>query len=207
MIFIYDHLKQKKVKHISLKLKNIKLANNMKSKYGQDTEEKKKEEDLEAQDLTNDNEKRHDEEMKKAEDDKKDEEAQEDEDKEEAEDTDKLDLTDKQKEFLRDSKLAKQVAILKAEVKTLKAHIQKAKVEPIIDSILEAKSKLGKVNAEAEYAKLIKLDSSTLQSLKADYEQVVDTNNQPRYQVKYASVSNSDKTGDDVLRSIRGDLA
>ena len=207
MIFIYDHLKQKKVKHISLKLKNIKLANNMKSKYGQDTEEKKKEEDLEAQDLTNDNEKRHDEEMKKAEDDKKDEEAQEDEDKEDAEDTDKLDLTDKQKEFLRDSKLAKQVAILKAEVKTLKAHIQKAKVEPIIDSILEAKSKLGKVNAEAEYAKLIKLDSSTLQSLKADYEQVVDTNNQPRYQVKYASVSNSDKTGDDVLRSIRGDLA
>ena len=94
----------------------------------------------------------------------------------------------------RDSKLAKQVAILKAEVKTLKAHIQKAKVEPIIDSILEAKSKLGKVNAEAEYAKLIKLDSSTLQSLKADYEQVVDTNNQPRYQVKYASVSGSDKT-------------
>ena len=89
----------------------------------------------------------------------------------------------------------------------MKAHIRKAKVEPIIDSILEAKSKLGKVNAEAEYAKLIKLDSSTLQSLKADYEQVVDTNNQPRYQVKYASVSNSDITGDDVLRSIRGELA
>jgi len=131
----------------------------------------------------------------------------EDEDKEDAEDEDKLDLTDKQKEFLRDSRLAKQVAILKAEVKTLKAHIRQAKVEPIIDSILEAKSKLGKVNAEAEYAKLIKLDSSTLQSLKADYDQLSDSQNQPRYQVKYASVSSSDKTGDDVLRSIRGDLA
>ena len=185
----------------------------MKSKYGQETETKKEdtyeedEDKKQAQDLSNKEEKQHDEEMKKAEDDKKDEEAKEDDDKEDAEDTDKLDLTDKQKEFLRDSKLAKQVAILKAEVKTLKAHIQKARVDPIIDSILEAKSKLGKVNAEAEYAKLIKLDSSTLQSLKADYEQVVDTNNQPRYQVKYASVSGSDKTGDDVLRSIRGDLA
>ena len=184
----------------------------MKNKFGQETETKKEdtyeedEDKKQAQDLSNKEEKQHDEEMKKAEDDKKDEEAKENNDKD-AEDTDKLDLTDKQKEFLRDSKLAKQVAILKAEVKTLKAHIQKATVDPIIDSILEAKSKLGKVNAEAEYAKLIKLDSSTLQSLKADYEQVVDTNNQPRYQVKYASVSGSDKTGDDVLRSIRGDLA
>ena len=199
--------------------KKSKFANNMKNKYGQETETKKEdtfeedEDKKQAQDLSNENEKQHDEEMKKSkkrgaeDEEKKDEEAQEDEDKEDAEDTDKLDLTDKQKEFLRDSKLAKQVAILKAEVKILKSHIQKAKVEPIIDSILEAKSKLGKVNAEAEYAQLIKLDSSTLQSLKADYEQVVDTNNQPRYQVKYASVGSSDKTGDDVLRSIRGDLA
>ena len=191
--------------------KKSKFANNMKNKYGQETEDEDKKE--EAQDLSNENEKQHDEEMKKSkkrgaeDEEKEDEEAQEDEDKEDAEDTDKLDLTDKQKEFLRDSKLAKQVAILKAEVKTLKSHIQKAKVEPIIDSILEAKSKLGKVNAEAEYAKLIKLDSSTLKSLKADYDQLSDSQNQPRYQVKYASVSSSDKTGDDVLRSIRGDLA
>ena len=134
------------------------------------------------------------------------EELEEDEEKD-AEDEDKLDLTDKQKEFLRDSRLAKQVAILKAEVKSLKAHIRTAKLEPIINSILEAKSKLGKINAEAEYAKLIRLDSSTLQSLKADYDQLSDSQNQPRYQVKYASVSSSDKTGDDVLRSIRGDLA
>ena len=193
-------------------LKKSKFANNMKTKFGQETETKKEdtyeedEDKKQAQDLSNKEEKQHDEEMKKAEDDKKDEEAKENNDKD-AEDTDKLDLTDKQKEFLRDSKLAKQVAILKAEVKTLKAHIQKATVDPIIDSILEAKSKLGKVNAEAEYAKLIKLDSSTLQSLKADYDQLSDSQNQPRYQVKYASVGSSDKTGDDVLRSIRGDLA
>ena len=197
----------------------------MKYKFGQETETKKEdtyeedEDKKQAQDLTNEEEKRHDEEMKKSkkrgrkaeDDDDKDEinidTGSEDEDKEDAEDEDKLDLTDKQKEFLRDSRLAKQVAILKAEVKTLKAHIRQAKVEPIIDSILEAKSKLGKVNAEAEYAKLIKLDSSTLQSLKADYDQLSDSQNQPRYQVKYASVSSSDKTGDDVLRSIRGDLA
>ena len=192
----------------------------MKYKFGQETETKKEdtyeedEDKKQAQDLTNENEKQHDEEMKKSkkrgaedEDDKKIDTGSEDEDKEDAEDEDKLDLTDKQKEFLRDSRLAKQVAILKAEVKTLKAHIRQAKVEPIIDSILEAKSKLGKVNAEAEYAKLIKLDSSTLQSLKADYDQLSDSQNQPRYQVKYASVSSSDKTGDDVLRSIRGDLA
>jgi len=194
----------------------------MKYKFGQETETKKEdtyeedEDKKEAQDLTNEEEKRHDEEMKKSkkrgrkaedDDDKKIDTGSEDEDKEDAEDEDKLDLTDKQKEFLRDSRLAKQVAILKAEVKTLKAHIRQAKVEPIIDSILEAKSKLGKVNAEAEYAKLIKLDSSTLQSLKADYDQLSDSQNQPRYQVKYASVSSSDKTGDDVLRSIRGDLA
>ena len=189
----------------------------MKYKFGQETETKKEdtyeedEDKKQAQDLTNENEKQHDEEMKKSkkrgaeEEEKKDEEAEED--KENAEDEDKLDLTDKQKEFLRDSRLAKQVAILQAEVKTLKAHIRQAKVEPIIDSILEAKSKLGKVNAEAEYAKLIKLDSSTLKSLKADYDQLSDSQNQPRYQVKYASVGSSDKTGDDVLRSIRGDLA
>ena len=192
----------------------------MKTKFGQETETKKEdtyeadEDKKQAQDLTNENEKQHDEEMKKSkkrgaedEDDKKIDTGSEDEDKEDAEDEDKLDLTDKQKEFLRDSRLAKQVAILKAEVKTLKAHIRQAKVEPIIDSILEAKSKLGKVNAEAEYAKLIKLDSSTLKSLKADYDQLSDSQNQPRYQVKYASVGSSDKTGDDVLRSIRGDLA
>ena len=198
----------------------------MKTRYGVEEEIKTKEqddyeenEDKEAQDLSNEEEKRHDEQMKKSkrrgranddDDDDKDEiniDTGEDEDKdkkEDAEDEDKLDLTDKQKEFLRDSRLAKQVAILKAEVKSLKAHIRTAKLEPIINSILEAKSKLGKINADAEYAKLMRLDSETLRNLKADYDQVVDSQNQPRYQVKYASVNNT--SGDDLLTSMRGDF-
>ena len=193
-----------KKQNTSVKSKNSKKSNNMKNRYGQEEEKKEDAEDEEedkkdAQDLSNENEKQHDEEMKKSS-------AEDKDDKEDAEDEDKLDLTDKQKEFLRDSRLAKQVSILKAEVKALKAHIKTAKLEPIINSIVEAKSKLGKVNAEAEYAKLSKLDSETLESLKADYEQVVATNNSPRYQVKYASVS-SDKTGDDFLIGMRGDLA
>ena len=193
----------------------------MKSRYAEEENKTKEQDDYEenedkkAQDLSNKEEKRQDEEMKNSkkrgadDDDDKDEiniDTGEDEDeKEDADDPDKLDLTDKQKEFLRDSRLEKQVAILKAEVKTLKAHIRKARLEPIINSILEAKSKLGKVNAEREYAKLIKLDSETLHDLKADYDQVVDSQNQPRYQVKYASVNNT--SGDDLLRSLRGDLA
>ena len=84
----------------------------------------------------------------------------------------------------------------------MKAHIRKAKLEPIINSILEAKAKLGKVNAEVEYAKLSKLDSATLYDLKANYDQVVDSQNQPRYQVKYASVENS--TGDGLFTTMRG---
>jgi len=198
----------------------------MKTRYGVEEEIKTKEqddyeenEDKEAQDLSNEEEKRHDEQMKKSkkrgranddDDDDKDEiniDTGEDEDKdkkEDAEDEDKLDLTDKQKEFLRDSRLAKQVAILKAEVKSLKAHIRTAKLEPIINSILEAKSKLGKINADAEYAKLMRLDSETLRNLKADYDQVVDSQNQPRYQVKYASVNNT--SGDSILTGMRGDF-
>jgi len=194
----------------------------MKTRYGVEEENKTKEqddyeenEDKEAQNLSNEEEKRHDEQMKKSkkrgrkaeDDDDKDEiniDTGEDEKEDAEEDSDKLDLTDKQKEFLRDSRLAKQVAILKAEVKSLKAHIRTAKLEPIINSILEAKSKLGKINADAEYAKLIRLDSSTLQSLKADYDQLSDSQNQPRYQVKYASVENS--SGDDIFTTMRGEF-
>jgi len=131
----------------------------------------------------------------------------EDEDKdkkEDAEDEDKLDLTDKQKEFLRDSRLAKQVATLKAELKAMKAQIRTARLDPIINSILEAKSKLGKINADAEYAKLIRLDSATLHDLKANYDQLADSQNQPRYQVKYASVNST--SGDELLKTMRGDL-
>ena len=206
---------KEKTNNTSIKSKKSKTDNNMKTDYAEI--ETKKEDTFEededkkqAQDLTNDEEKRHDEEMKKSKkrggnDDDKEEiniDTGDEDEKEDADDTDKLDLTDKQKEFLRDSKLDKQVAILKAEVKSLKAHIRKAKLEPIINSILEAKAKLGKVNAEVEYAKLSKLDSATLYDLKANYDQVVDSQNQPRYQVKYASVENS--TGDGLFTTMRG---
>ena len=186
----------------------------MKSRYAVEEENKTKEEDdyeenedKEAQDLSNENEKKHDEEMKKAQDndDDKNIDTGEDEDKkEDAEDEDKLDLTDKQKEFLRDSRLAKQVATLKAELKAMKAQIRTARLDPIINSILEAKSKLGKINADAEYAKLIRLDSATLHDLKANYDQLADSQNQPRYQVKYASVNST--SGDELLKTMRGDL-
>ena len=181
----------------------------MKSRYAED-EDKKEEDKEEAQDLSNENEKKHDEEMKKAQDNDDDKDVinidtGEDEDKkEDAEDEDKLDLTDKQKEFLRDSRLAKQVATLKAELKAMKAQIRTARLDPIINSILEAKSKLGKINADAEYAKLIRLDSATLHDLKANYDQLADSQNQPRYQVKYASVNST--SGDELLKTMRGDL-
>ena len=190
----------------------------MKSRYAVEEENKTKEEDdyeenedKKAQDLSNENEKKHDEEMKKAQDndDDKNIDTGEDEDedkdkKEDAEDEDKLDLTDKQKEFLRDSRLAKQVATLKAELKAMKAQIRTARLDPIINSILEAKSKLGKINADAEYAKLIRLDSATLHDLKANYDQLADSQNQPRYQVKYASVNST--SADELLKTMRGDL-
>ena len=191
----------------------------MKTRYGVEEEIKTKEqddyeenEDKEAQDLSNKEEKRQDEEMKNskkrgADDDDKDEiniDTGDEDEKEDAEDSDKLDLTDKQKEFLRDSRLAKQVATLKAELKAMKAQIRTARLDPIINSILEAKSKLGKINADAEYAKLIRLDSATLHDLKANYDQLADSQNQPRYQVKYASVNST--SGDELLKTMRGDL-
>jgi len=190
----------------------------MKSRYAEIENKTKEEDDYEenedkkAQDLSNENEKKHDEEMKKAQDNDDDKDVinidtGEDEDKdkkEDAEDEDKLDLTDKQKEFLRDSRLAKQVATLKAELKAMKAQIRTARLDPIINSILEAKSKLGKINADAEYAKLIRLDSATLHDLKANYDQLADSQNQPRYQVKYASVNST--SGDELLKTMRGDL-
>ena len=182
----------------------------MKSLYAEDEEDKKteasdsdeeKEESKKAEDLSNPEEKRFKEEIGSEEDDDDDVNVN----VEKAEDPDKLDLTDKQKEWLRDtkaSKLASQVKTLKAELRSLKSQIRKAKVEPIIDSILNAKSKLGKINAEAEYNKLVKLDSETLHSLKADYEKLTEDVSSPRFTVKYASVDS--KSGDAILKRIRG---
>ncbi len=189
----------KKSKNSSHKLKKAKNSNNMKSLYAEKKDEEEaenEEEHVKAEDLSNKEEKRFDEEMKKGNDDKEDE---------EAEDENKLDLTDRQEEYLKDKKessLRAEIRNLKSELRTMKANFRKAKLEPIIDSILEAKSKLGKINAEAEYNKLIKLDSETLQSLKADYDQLSASTASPRFTVKYASVEKAE--GDNILKRIRG---
>jgi hypothetical protein len=193
----------KKTENSSHKLKKSKNANNMKSKYAEEKdkdEAENEEEHVKAEDMSNPEEKRFDEEMKKgrkAED--------EDKDDEEAEDENKLDLTDRQEEFLKDKKessLRAEIKVLKSELRAMKANFRKAQIEPVIDSILEAKSKLGKINAEAEYNKLIRLDNETLASLKADYEKLSENISTPRFEVKYASVDS--KAGDEILKRIRG---
>ena len=170
--------------------------------------------------LSNPNEKQYKDQVgRKANDDdeKKDAEEKKDDDddnvdiKVSEEDVNKLDLTDKQEEYLkekRDSALAKQVANLKAEIRSLKSEARQARLEPIIDSILEAKAKLGHVNAEAEYRSLSKLDVATLQSLKADYDKIADANNSPRFTAKYsnASLGADKKYGDQVLSLLAGEF-
>ena len=183
-----------------------------------DKEEKKDEK--EAENLSNPNEKQYKDQVgRKANDDdeKKDAEEKKDDDddnvdiKVSEEDVNKLDLTDKQEEYLkekRDSALAKQVASLKAEIRSLKSEARQARLEPIIDSILEAKAKLGHVDAEAEYRSLSKLDVATLQSLKADYDKIADANNSPRFTAKYsnASLGADKKYGDQVLSLLAGEF-
>jgi len=210
------------LKHISLKLKNIKLANNMKTiKYADETETKEEKKDSEnedkeeAQDLSNPEEKRYDDEMKKsrkAEDKEKDDDDDNVDIKVSDEDINKLDLTDKQEEYLKDKKdsaLAQQVKVLKAQIRSLQSSIRKARLEPIIESIIEAKGKLGKVDAEVEYRSLSKLDLATLHSLKADYDRIADANSQPRFTARYSNASvdgGNRKYGDQVLRTLGGDF-
>ena len=173
----------------------------MKSKYAEEKSEDK-DEAKRAEDLSNEEEKRFDDEITKA---KAKKAEHDDEDHEDADDENKLDLTDRQEEYLKDkkeSKLASQVRALKSEVNSLKSQIKRAKVEPIIDSILDAKSKLGTLkSAEAEYNKLIKLDSDTLESLKADYEKLAEGSTSPRFEVKYASVEKG--SADAIMQRIR----
>ena len=138
--------------------------------------------------------------------DEKEEAEEEDKDKEEAEDPDKLDLTDKQKKFLRESKLAKEVKSLRAELKAMKSKIRKAEVEPIIDAILDAKKSVGTIDARSEYRKLSKMSIGTLRELKAEYDTIAGVKTHPRYVVKQASLNGSDKSGDNILLSMRGEL-
>ena len=196
-------------------MKTIKYADETETK-----EEKKdsedKEEKEEAQDLSNPEEKRYDDEMKKSRKAEDKEEKDDDDDnvdiKVSDEDINKLDLTDKQEEYLKDKKdsaLAQQVKVLKAQIRSLQSSIRKARLEPIIESIIEAKGKLGKVDAEVEYRSLSKLDLATLHSLKADYDRIADANSQPRFTARYSNASvdgGNRKYGDQVLRTLGGDF-
>ena len=173
-------------------------------KYADETETKEEKKDSEDDD-----------EMKKsrkAEDKEKDDDDDNVDIKVSDEDINKLDLTDKQEEYLKDKKdsaLAQQVKVLKAQIRSLQSSIRKARLEPIIESIIEAKGKLGKVDAEVEYRSLSKLDLATLHSLKADYDRIADANSQPRFTAKYSNASvdgGNRKYGDQVLRTLGGDF-
>ena len=144
----------------------------------------------------------------KSEEEKDEEDAEEEDDEKDAEDDNKLDLTDKQEKYLKDkdSRLAREVKVLRAELKAMKSKIRKADIDPIIQGILDAKKLVGKVDARAEYRKLSKLDISTLRELQAHYDTIKEAKSQPRYVVRNASINSSDKTGDSLLLSMRGDF-
>ena len=120
----------------------------------------------------------------------------EDEEKEDAEDED---------DHKKEAKLAKQVRQLKSELSALKSHIKKAEVEPLIDSILEAKQSLGNIDTRTEYAKLSKLDKTTLEELAGSYKEIVSAKTEPRYQVKYANVDKSVNC-DSIIKRLRGGI-
>ena len=208
-----DAVTEEKYKKItSNKGKKGKKTNNMTHKKSDEEKDKKEEseeeEKEEGQSLEEQLKDKEETDILKSEEEDKDEEDAEEEDKDEkdAEDPDKLDLTDKQKEFLRDSKLAKQVQILKAEVKALKLKARKAEVEPIIHAILDAKKSVGNIDVRTEYAKLAKMSVSTLKELKAEYDSISGVKTHPRYVVKQASLNSSDKSGDNILLSMRGEF-
>ena len=197
-------------------MKTIKYADETETKEEKKDSEQEEKEEKEAQDLSNPEEKRYDDEMKKSRKAEDKEEKDDDDDnvdiKVSDEDINKLDLTDKQEDYLekkKDSALAQQVKVLKAQIKALQSSIRKARLEPIIESIIEAKGKLGKVDAEVEYRSLSKLDLATLHSLKADYDRIADANSQPRFTASYSNASvdsGNRKYGDQVLRTLGGDF-
>jgi hypothetical protein len=147
---------------------------------------------------------------KKAEDEKEDHNQGEEEDKEEAEEDDKEEAEEEEKEDAEEedkeeASLRKQVASMKKQLASIKSSAIAEKKAPLIKSIVEAKSKLGKVNASVEAKSLAKYNTKTLESLKADYEKIIDhaTQKNPRYSVVQASVNSSNKSGDDFIKNIR----
>ena len=141
-------------------------------------------EEKDEKDEAEDEEKKHKEEMSKAND--------EDEEKEDA---------DEDEDDKKEASLRSQVRSLKSELKALKAKVKSAEVDPLIDQILDAKSQLGKIDEQVEYAKLAKLDISTLHDLAENYKGIVSAKSQPRFTVRQASVDSSVK-GDSIFKKI-----
>jgi len=208
----YDIQSQSFSKDTSDKHKNIKKSNNMKRKYANDESEKDKVEESEDEnklDLTDkqeeylkDKESRKSKKSKKAED----EEEKYEREMSKAEDEEKEDAEDEEDDK-KDASLRSQVKSLKSELSALKSKIKAAEVEPLIDSILEAKQSFdSNIDARAEYAKLSKLDKSTLEELAGNYKEIVEAKVSPRYQVRYASVEDKSASVDSIIKRLRGGI-
>lgn len=201
----YDIQSQSFSKDTSHKAKSAKKNNNMKRTLYADESEKDKVEESEDEnklDLTDQQEKfLKDKESKKAED----EEEHYERDMSKAEDEEKEKDAEDEEDDKKEAKLARQVKQLKSELSALKNHIKKAEVEPLIDSILEAKQSLGNIDTRTEYAKLSKLDKTTLEELAGSYKEIVSAKTEPRYQVKYANVDKSVNC-DSIIKRLRGGI-
>lgn len=198
-------------KDTSDKLNSAKKYNNMKRKYANDESDKEKVEESEDEnklDLTDRQEEYlKDKESKKS---KKSKKAEDEEEKYEremskAEDEEKEDAEDEEDDK-KDASLRAQVKSLKTELSALRSKIRAAEVEPLIDSILEAKQSFNNnIDTRAEYAKLSKMDKSTLEELAGNYKEIVEAKVSPRYQVKYASVEKSADV-DSIIKRLRGGI-
>ena len=181
-------------KNSSHKAKKISIDKDMKRKLYA-TEEKKDSDEKDKEEA--ENEEKEESKSKRADDEEKEYEREmskaDDEEKEDAEDDDEDDK--------KDASLRGQVRSLKSELKALKAKVKSAEIDPLIESILDAKSRLGKIDERVEYAKLSKLDISTLHDLAENYKGIVEAKVSPRFTVRQASVDSS-LSGDSIFKKI-----
>ena len=119
----------------------------------------------------------------------------------EAENDDEKEDADDDEDDKKEASLRSQVRSLKSELRALKAKVKSAEVDPLIDQILQAKSQLGKIDERVEYAKLAKLDISTLHDLAENYSGIVQARTSPRFTVRQASLNSSLK-GDSLFKKI-----
>ena len=188
----------------SHKPKKISNSNDMKRNLYATEKDKEESEDENKLDLTDKQEEYlKDKESKKS---KKSKRAEDEEDEYEremskADDEEKEDAEDDEEDDKKDASLRGQVRLLKSELKALKAKVKSAEIDPLIDQILEAKSRLGKIDERIEYAKLSKLDISTLHDLADNYKGIVEAKVSPRFTVRQASVDSS-LQGDSIFKKI-----